>query len=48
VTCPAGLEAQAAVLASRLPGLRATADGSAAAGAVTLVVGPELKVENVA
>ncbi|WUT05091.1 LCP family protein [Streptomyces sp. NBC_00704] len=48
VTYPAGLDAQAAVLASRLPGLRATADGSAAAGAVTLVVGPELKVENVA
>ena len=48
VTYPAGLESQAAVLASRLPGLRATADGSAAAGAVTLVVGPELKVEDVA
>ncbi|MER7103815.1 LCP family protein [Streptomyces humidus] len=48
VTYPAGLDGKAAVLASRLPGLRATADGSAAAGAVTLVVGPELKVEDVA
>ncbi|MFF1548257.1 LCP family protein [Streptomyces sp. NPDC058291] len=48
VTYPAGLDGQAAVLASRLPGQRATADGSAAAGAVTLVVGPELKVEDVA
>ncbi|MEU4871891.1 MULTISPECIES: LCP family protein [Streptomyces] len=48
VTYPAGLDGKAAVLASRLPGVRAAADGSAAAGAVTLVVGPELKVENVA
>ncbi|MDX5570218.1 LCP family protein [Streptomyces sp. ID05-04B] len=48
VTCPSGLEGKAAVLASRLPNLRATADGSATAGVVTLVVGPELKVEDVA
>ncbi|MER6783404.1 LCP family protein [Streptomyces sp. NPDC000658] len=48
VTYPAGLDGKAAVLASRLPGVRATADGSAAAGAVTLVVGPELKIEDVA
>ncbi|MCQ9185873.1 LCP family protein [Streptomyces sp. IBSBF 2953] len=48
VTYPAGRESQAAVLASRLPGIRPTADGSAAAGVVTLVVGPELKVEDVA
>ncbi|MGW2615566.1 LCP family protein [Streptomyces sp. NPDC001500] len=48
VTYPAGLDGKAAVLASRLPGVRAAADGSAAAGAVTLVVGPELKIEDVA
>ena len=48
VTYPAGLESKAAVLASRLPNLRPTADGSAAAGVVTLVVGPELKIEDVA
>ena len=48
VTYPSGLESKAAVLASRLPNLRPTADGSAAAGVVTLVVGPELKVEDVA
>ncbi|GGQ73489.1 hypothetical protein Saso_39000 [Streptomyces asoensis] len=48
VTYPAGLDGQAAVLASRLPGLRATADTAAAAGVVTLVVGPELKVDDVA
>ncbi|WP_443042160.1 LCP family protein [Streptomyces sp. B21-105] len=47
VSYPAGLETKAAVLASRLPNLRATADASAAAGVVTLVVGPELKVEDV-
>ncbi|MCX4763582.1 LCP family protein [Streptomyces sp. NBC_01275] len=45
---PAGLESQAAVLASRLPDIRPTADGSAAAGVITLVVGPELKVDDVA
>ncbi|MBK3630495.1 LCP family protein [Streptomyces sp. MBT49] len=48
VTYPAGLDGRAAVLASRLPGLRATADTAAAPGVVTLVVGPELKVDDVA
>jgi LCP family protein required for cell wall assembly len=48
VTYPAGLERQAAVLASRLPGARAVQDASAAPGVVTLVVGPELKVGDVA
>ncbi|MFF5185249.1 LCP family protein [Streptomyces sp. NPDC000345] len=48
VTYPAGLERQAAVLASRLPGVRAVKDASAAAGVVTVVVGPDLKVEDVA
>nr|WP_307167654.1 LCP family protein [Streptomyces rishiriensis] len=48
VTYPAGLESQAAVLASRLPGGKATADASAAPGVVTLVVGPELKIGDVA
>lgn len=48
VTYPTGLDRQAAVLASRLPGLRPTADTSAASGVVTLVVGPELKVGDVA
>uniref|UniRef100_UPI003F5A5EEB LCP family protein n=1 Tax=Streptomyces asoensis TaxID=249586 RepID=UPI003F5A5EEB len=48
VTYPTGLDSQAAVLASRLPGRTATADASAAPGVVTLVVGPELKVGDVA
>ncbi|WP_329219306.1 LCP family protein [Streptomyces sp. NBC_01485] len=48
VTYPAGLDTRAAVLASRLPNLRATADSSAAAGVITLVVGTDLKVEDVA
>ncbi|MFJ8113743.1 LCP family protein [Streptomyces sp. NPDC096132] len=48
VTYPAGMERQAAALASRLPGVRAVQDASAAAGMVTVVVGPELKVEDVA
>ncbi|MFF4657865.1 LCP family protein [Streptomyces sp. NPDC001381] len=48
VTYPAGLERQAAVLASRLPGVRAVRDASATAGVVTVVVGPDLKVEDVA
>ncbi|MFI7499256.1 LCP family protein [Streptomyces sp. NPDC049687] len=48
VTYPAGLERQAAVLASRLPNARAVQDASAAAGVVTVVVGPDLKVEDVA
>lgn len=48
VTYPAGLDTQAAVLASRLPGRQATADASAAPGVVTLIVGPELKVGDVA
>ncbi|MGW0942549.1 LCP family protein [Streptomyces sp. NPDC002623] len=48
VTYPTGLDAKAAVLASRLPGLQPTADSSAAADVITLVVGPELKVDDVA
>ncbi|WP_093780718.1 LCP family protein [Streptomyces sp. yr375] len=48
VTYPAGLDTKAAVLASRLPNLAATADSSAAAGVITLVVGTDLKVEDVA
>ncbi|MGW1779440.1 LCP family protein [Streptomyces sp. NPDC002143] len=48
VTYPTGLDTKAAVLASRLPGLQPTADSSAAADVITLVVGPELKVDDVA
>ncbi|MER5434642.1 LCP family protein [Streptomyces sp. NPDC002588] len=48
VTYPPGLQRQAAALASRLPGVSAVEDASAAAGVVTLVVGPELKVDDVA
>ncbi|GAB7103172.1 hypothetical protein JCM4814A_14860 [Streptomyces phaeofaciens JCM 4814] len=48
VTAPPGLEQQAAAIASRLPGVKAASDASAAAGVVTLVVGPELKVGDVA
>ncbi|MFJ1808820.1 MULTISPECIES: LCP family protein [unclassified Streptomyces] len=48
VTYPTGLDAKAAVLASRLPGMRPTADTSAAPGVITLVVGPELKIGDVA
>ncbi|MEU0675299.1 LCP family protein [Streptomyces sp. NPDC006172] len=45
LTFPAGMEKQAAVLASRFPGMPSTASGEAAAGMVTLVVGPDLKLE---
>ncbi|MFF3847246.1 LCP family protein [Streptomyces sp. NPDC002328] len=45
ITFPAGLEKQAAVLASRFPGAASTASADAAAGLVTLVVGPDLKLE---
>ncbi|MFC4508391.1 MULTISPECIES: LCP family protein [Streptomyces] len=49
VTYPAGLERQAAALASRLPGgVKAAQDASAAAGVVTLTVGTDLKVDQVA
>ncbi|MEU1512839.1 LCP family protein [Streptomyces sp. NPDC005811] len=48
VTYPAGLERQAAALASRIPDARAVQDASATAGVVTVVVGPDLKVEDVA
>nr|WP_190192464.1 LCP family protein [Streptomyces minutiscleroticus] len=42
VAYPQGLEGQAEVLASRLPGARAGEDAGAAAGVVTLVVGTDL------
>ncbi|MFI5800162.1 LCP family protein [Streptomyces sp. NPDC051677] len=48
LTYPAGLDGKAAVIASRLPNLKPTADSSAAAGVVTLVVGQDLKVDEVA
>lgn len=48
VTAPPGLERQAAAIASRLPGVKATTDPAAAAGVVTLTVGPELKTGDVA
>ncbi len=41
VTYPRGLEKQAGVLASRLPGVTAKQDASAVAGAVTLVLGAD-------
>ncbi|MGV9940771.1 LCP family protein [Streptomyces sp. NPDC003401] len=42
---PAGLEKQAAVLSSRLPKARSAAAADAQAGVVTLVVGPDLDVD---
>jgi LCP family protein required for cell wall assembly len=49
VTFPAGLEKQSAVLTSRLPaGVTAAPSADAAAGLVTLVVGPDLDVDEVA
>ncbi|MEV6179624.1 LCP family protein [Streptomyces sp. NPDC052016] len=45
VSFPAGMEKQAAVLSSRLPEARSAASADAAAGVVTLVVGPDLKVD---
>ncbi|MFH8802313.1 LCP family protein [Streptomyces sp. NPDC017936] len=45
VTFPTGLEKQAAVLSSRLPEARSAASADAAAGVVTLVVGPDLDVK---
>ncbi|MER5371657.1 LCP family protein [Streptomyces sp. NPDC002553] len=45
LTFPAGMEKQAAVLASRFPGTPSTVSADAAAGVVTLVVGPDLKLE---
>ncbi|WP_369275378.1 LCP family protein [Streptomyces sp. R11] len=47
VTYPAGLEKQAKALAARLPGVRATPDSAAGAGAVTLVVGKDLDVDDI-
>lgn len=41
VTYPQGLEAQAGVLASRVPGVTAKPDADAMAGAITLVVGAD-------
>ncbi|MEV6615495.1 LCP family protein [Streptomyces sp. NPDC051051] len=45
VSFPAGLEKQAAVLSSRLPKTRSAAAADAQAGVVTLVVGPDLDVD---
>ncbi|MFD7135586.1 LCP family protein [Streptomyces sp. NPDC059894] len=47
VSYPAGLEKQAAVLSSRLPvsGVSSSASAEAAGGEVTLVVGPDLDVD---
>ncbi|MFJ9739549.1 LCP family protein [Streptomyces sp. NPDC101166] len=45
LTFPAGMEKQAAVLAARFPGTPSTVSADAAAGMVTLVVGPDLKLE---
>ncbi|MEU1535708.1 LCP family protein [Streptomyces fagopyri] len=47
VSHPRGLERQAAVLVSRLPGVAAERTGTATAGAVTLVVGPDFKLDAV-
>ncbi|MFE6618084.1 LCP family protein [Streptomyces sp. NPDC057740] len=47
VTYPAGLEKQAAALAARLPGVRATQASNAAAGVVTLVLGKDLDPDDI-
>ncbi|MFJ5778987.1 LCP family protein [Streptomyces sp. NPDC093094] len=47
VSHPQGLDAQAEVLASRLPGARTDQDEGAAAGVVTLVVGTGLDPEDI-
>ncbi|MFF5481960.1 LCP family protein [Streptomyces sp. NPDC012935] len=47
VTYPPGLEKQAQALAARLPGVRATPDSAAGAGAVTLVVGKDLDLDDI-
>jgi hypothetical protein len=45
VTYPTGLERQAAVLSSQLPKARSSASADATAGVVTLVVGPDLDLD---
>ncbi|WP_128377169.1 LCP family protein [Streptomyces cavernae] len=47
VTYPQSLRKQARVLASRLPGARASQDADAAAGVVTLVVGTDLGLDDI-
>ncbi|MER5408893.1 LCP family protein [Streptomyces sp. NPDC002769] len=47
VSHPPGLDRQAAVLVSRLPGVSAARNSTATGGAVTLVVGPDFELDTV-